>query len=116
MKRKILRDAWTEEEAVVGLGVHVLHPRLRELRAHEHREEARDHEEEDRGDDVLDADHLVIRVDPEVVLPRVRAVARWSSGRGGGVRSGAPSSRTRRSRPRNPSGTTVMRTVIHGGP
>ena len=64
------------EQPVVGVRVHELHARRRQLGAHEHRQQAADEHEEERGDDVLDADHLVIGVDAEVVLPRVRAVAR----------------------------------------
>ncbi len=51
-------------------------PGLRELRAYEHREQAAGEEEEDRRREVLDADHLVVGVDAEVVLPRARAVTR----------------------------------------
>jgi hypothetical protein len=64
------------EQAVVGLGVHELHAGLRELGADDHREQAADEQEEERGHDVLDADDLVVRVDLEVVLPRPGAVAR----------------------------------------
>ena len=64
------------EEAVEGLRVEELHARLRELGAHQHREQAADQEEDDRRDEVLHADHLVIGVDAEVVLPAVRAVRR----------------------------------------
>ena len=64
------------EEAVVRVRVDELRARRRELGAHEHRQQAADEHEEERGDDVLDPDHLVIGVDAEVVLPGVRAVAR----------------------------------------
>src|SRR5438094_357863 len=49
-------------------------PGARELGAEQHREQAADAEEEDRRDDVLDADHLVVGVDAEVVAPALRAV------------------------------------------
>ena len=62
------------EQAVEGLVVDELHPRLGELGAHEHGQQAGDDEEDDRRDQVLDPDHLVVGVDPEVVAPAVRAV------------------------------------------
>ena len=62
------------EQPVVGVRVHELHPGRRQLGAHDHRQQAAEQHEEERGDDVLDADHLVVGVDAEVVLPRVRAV------------------------------------------
>jgi hypothetical protein len=64
------------EEAVVGLVVEELHAGLGELGANEHRQHSGREEEEDRRREVLHADHLVIGVDPEVVLPAVGAVAR----------------------------------------
>ena len=68
-QRRVVRD-----EHVERLRVEELVARLRELGAEEHREQAADAEEDDRRDDVLDPDHLVVGVDPEVVAPRVRAV------------------------------------------
>ena len=62
------------DEPVVGLRVHELHPRLGELGAEEHRHQAADDEEDERRHEVLDADHLVVGVDLEVVLP---VVAPW---------------------------------------
>ena len=62
------------DEAVVGLRVHELHARLRELGAEEHRHQAAEREEDERRREVLDTDHLVVGVDLEVVLPVVRAV------------------------------------------
>jgi hypothetical protein len=62
------------EEPVERLRVEELHPGPRQLGAHEQREHAAGEEEEDRRDEVLDPDHLVIGVHAEVVLPRVRAV------------------------------------------
>src|SRR6185437_6770674 len=59
-----------------GLRVEVLVARARELGAEEHRQEAADEEEDDGRDDVLDADHLVVGVDPEVVAPAAGAVTR----------------------------------------
>ena len=59
------------DEPVERLRVEELHARLRELGADEHREDAADDEEEDRRDEVLDADHLVVGVDAEVVAPRL---------------------------------------------
>ena len=64
------------EQPVVGVGVHELLARRRQLGAHHHRQQAADEHEEERRDDVLDADHLVIGVDLEVVAPGVRAVPR----------------------------------------
>ena len=63
------------EEAVVRLRVEELNPRPRELRAYQHCEQPAGEEEEDRRREILDADHLVVGVDAEVVLPRARAVA-----------------------------------------
>ena len=69
------------EEAVVGLRVDDLHARLGELGAEEHRHQAAEREEEERRDEVLDADHLVVGVDLEVVLPGLwRRGSQWSSG------------------------------------
>jgi len=70
-QRRVVRD-----EDVERLRVEVLVARLSELGAEEHREQAADAEEDDRRDDVLDPDHLVVGVDPEVVAPRLRAVTR----------------------------------------
>ena len=64
------------DEAVELLVVQVLHPGPRELGAEDHRQQPAREEEEDRRHDVLDPDHLVVGVDPEVVLPAARAVAR----------------------------------------
>ncbi len=63
------------EEPVERLVVHELHPRPGELGAHDHREEAAREQEEDVGDEVLDPDHLVVGVHPEVVAPRAGSVA-----------------------------------------
>ena len=54
----------------------------RQLRADHHRVEARDEEEEDDRDEVLDADDLVVGAHPEVapralVLMRVESDAGW---------------------------------------
>src|SRR6185437_11834813 len=54
----------------------VLDARPGELRADEQRKQAAGEEEEDRRHEILDADHLVVGVDPEVVLPALRAVTR----------------------------------------
>ena len=62
------------EEAVVGAGVDDLGARLGELGPDQHRHQAADEEEEEGGADVLDADHLVIGVEAEVVLPALGAV------------------------------------------
>src|SRR5207302_4902714 len=64
------------EEAVVRLVVEELHAGLRELGTNHQREQSRGEEEEDRRRQVLDPDDLVVRVDAEVVAPRVRAVSR----------------------------------------
>jgi len=64
------------EQAVVGVRVDELRPRLGQLGAHQHRDQAADEQEDERVDRVLDADHLVIGVDPEVVPPGVGAVGR----------------------------------------
>ena len=81
--RKIRTVAWTEKTPLYCSGVQELHARLGELGADQHRQQAADEEEEERGDRVLDPDHLVVGVDAEVVAPAVRAVAEWSSGRVG---------------------------------
>ena len=73
--RKIISDAWTEKSPLYVCGSKYWIPGLRELGADEHREHAAGEEEEDRRDEVLDADHLVVGVDAEVVLPALRAVA-----------------------------------------
>ena len=64
------------DEAVEGLRVDELQPRLRQLGAEDHRHQPADDEEDERRGDVLDADHLVVGVDTEVVPPAVGAVAR----------------------------------------
>ena len=51
-----------------------LHAGLGELGPEEHRHEPADDEEHERRREILDADHLVIGVDPEIVLPGMRAV------------------------------------------
>ena len=76
MNRKIISEACTREQPVEGVRVHELRARLRQLGAHDHRHQPAEDEEEEGGDDVLDPDHLVIGVHPEVVLPGVGAVAR----------------------------------------
>ena len=62
------------EQPVEGAGLDDLGPGLRQLGAHDHRHRPADEEEDEGGADVLDPDHLVIGVELEVVLPRVRAV------------------------------------------
>src|SRR5436309_1727108 len=62
------------------LGSEELHPGLGELSAHQHRQQAADEQEEERGNRVLDADHLVVGVDAEVVAPRAGAVGRMVLG------------------------------------
>ena len=64
------------EEAVVLLAVDELRARLGELGADRLRLQPAHQEEEEGQDDVLDADHLVIGVDPEVRLPAGVAVQR----------------------------------------
>ncbi len=64
------------EDAVVLRGGQKLHSRLGQLGADQHREQAPDEQEEERGDRVLDPDHLVVGVDLEVVPPGVGAVGR----------------------------------------
>ena len=106
MKTKIISAACIGDEPVVGLRVHELHARLGELGAEEHRHQAADREEDERRHEVLDADHLVVGVDLEVVLPR--ACAPWLGvvlrAASGGPRSSRASSRTRRCPSRNPTG------------
>ena len=75
MKRKIISDAWTEKRPLYVCGSKYWIARLRELGADEQREHPAGEEEEDRRDEVLDADHLVVGVDPEVVAPALGAVA-----------------------------------------
>ena len=103
------------EEAVVGLRVEVLRPRLRELRADDHRQQAAGEQEEDRRHQVLDPDHLVVGVDAEVVPPAVRAVAGVVFGRGGRadrpadpVVEGADARRGTRGEPRVSAPTRMM--------
>ena len=67
--RRVRRD-----QAVVGVAREVLVARRRELRAEGLGEHAADQEEHERRDQVLDPDHLVVRVDLEVVAPAVGAV------------------------------------------
>ena len=114
--RKIISAAWFEIEDVERLRVEVLVARLRELGAEEHREEAADAEEDDRRDEVLDADHLVVGVDAEVVAPRARAVAGVVLGarRPAATRS-APSSRSRRSRRGSRAASVTSSTVTSDG-
>ena len=57
-------------------GVDDLGAGLRQLGPDQHRHQAADEEEEEGGADVLDADHLVIGVEAEVVLPALSAVLR----------------------------------------
>ena len=76
MNRKMRIDAWTENSPLNASVRHELHPGLRQLGAHQHGQRAAHEQEEERGDRVLDADHLVVGVHAEVVLPRARAVAR----------------------------------------
>jgi hypothetical protein len=64
--RKIISDACTENSPLNVLL----------LGSHEHRHQTRCDEEENGRYQVLDADHLVVGVDAEVVLPRMRPVAR----------------------------------------
>ena len=64
------------DQAVEGLVVDELHAGPRELGAEQHRHHPAGDEEEDRRDQVLDADHLVVGVRAEVVLPRPAAVRR----------------------------------------
>ena len=76
MNRKISTDAWTLNRPLNVFASTNWRPGARELGAHQHRDQAADEQEHERVDRVLDPDHLVIGVDPEVVLPRVRAVQR----------------------------------------
>ena len=74
------------EERVVGGRREVLQARRRQLGAHALGQHAADDEEDERRHQVLDADHLVVGVDLEVVLPRVRAPwLEWSSCAGVGL-------------------------------
>ena len=70
------------EDRVVARGVDDLRPRLGELSADQHRQQATDEKEEEGGDDVLDPDHLVIGVEGEVVAPGGGAMARMVLGAG----------------------------------
>ena len=72
------------EQAVERVRVDEVRARLGQLGAHQHRDQAAYQQEEERVDHVLDPDHLVVGVDPEVVLPAVGAVA------GVVLRTGAP--------------------------
>ena len=73
------------EERVVGRGREVLQARRRQLGADALGQHPADDEEDERRHQVLDADHLVVGVDLEVVLPRVRAVVGVILVRRGGV-------------------------------
>ena len=75
MNRKISSEAWTENSPLNVLRVDEVRAGLGQLRAHQHRDQPADQQEDERVDRVLDPDHLVVGVDPEVVLPRVGAVA-----------------------------------------
>ena len=72
--RKIISVACAEKSAVVGARREVLRARLGQLGAHAFGQRAADHEEEEGQHQVLDPDHLVVGVDPEVVLPAAGAV------------------------------------------
>ena len=63
-QRRVVRD-----QDVERLRVEVLRPRLGQLGAEQHRQEAADDEEEHRRDQVLHPDHLVVGVRAEVVAP-----------------------------------------------
>ena len=92
MRAALTRYAARGLSAEIASAVEACHPRwcvgindvlylepgdeLRQLGAHEHREHSAGEEEEDRRRDVLDPDHLVIGVDPEVVRPAASAVTR----------------------------------------
>ena len=70
-------------------------------------------EEEDRRDEVLDADHLVVGVDLEVVAPAVGAVARVVVRDASACRArSASSSRRRRCRRGSRAGTSIISTVV----
>ena len=73
--RKIISAAWTENSPLkVWLSTNCMPGWASSARMIIASRPA-DQEEEERGDHVLDADHLVIGVDAEVVLPAARAVA-----------------------------------------
>ena len=69
-----MNAAWVEKRLLKTPGIDDLGARLGELGAHDHRQQAADQEEDERDADVLDADHLVIGVELEVVLPALGAV------------------------------------------
>ena len=71
------------EDPVVRVRVDQLRAGLGELGPDQHRQEASDEEEDEGGDDVLDADHLVVGVEAEVVAPRVSPVIGVVLGDGG---------------------------------
>ena len=103
----------SENEPVERLRVDELDARLGELRAHEERQQAGDREEGERRDQVLDADHLVVGVDPEVVLPGVGAVAGVVlRPRRADPRSSRTSSRRLRARPGSRSATKIVQKLI----
>ena len=72
--RKIISAACTENSPLKVPGAKYCWPGVASSARTQLGEQAADHEEDERGDQVLDADHLVVGVDLEVVLPRVRAV------------------------------------------
>src|SRR3989304_66972 len=69
-------------EPVVFSAVEQIDARLAELRAHHHGQRTADQEEREGGDQILDADHLVIGVPGDVATQRLESAARRGLGRG----------------------------------
>ena len=75
MNRKIISDAWTEKSPLKVCGSTNCVPGLASSARTSIASRPPSDEEEERRDEVLDADHLVVGVDAEVVAPAGGAVA-----------------------------------------
>ena len=76
MKRKIISAAWFETSTLNVCGLKYWSPGWASSARKSIASRPPMTEEDDRRDDVLDPDHLVVGVDAEVVAPRPRAVPR----------------------------------------
>ena len=107
--RKISSDGVDREHAVVLLGGEELHAGLGQLRADQHRQQAADEQEEERGDRVLDPDDLVVGVDAEVVAPACGRRARSGPPGAWGARDPVEPVVGRRGRPGRTAGPRSAR-------
>ena len=115
--RKISSVACTENRPLKVFALDEVRARLRQLRAHQHRQQPADQQEDERVDRVLDADHLVIGVDAEVVLPACRRRGRSGPPGASGARPPSrTSSRSRRCPTRKASGALISETVRIASP